>query len=208
MTCSSGNHVYISPGLLPTDQRPFPSSRQHSFYSDLLSAVDPSQVNSSCLAEEILQGELLGGCDGSFDPTQRMGSFSSILATKRAILVQTSGPCNSAPVNQSAQRTELCSIVVTLHLISTICNHYQLYSGSVTIYNDCSKAIKLICSPERKFKRFLIDNYDLVHEAQSLLLSIRKHININLSWVKGHYSGKKREIQCDLNDLVHKLANG
>lgn len=81
-----------------------------------------------------------------------------------------------------------------------------ILSGSALIYNDCSKALKHINSPGRKFKRFLDDDYDLFNEARILLAKLQKCISISLIWIRGHYSGQKRELQHDLNVEAHHQA--
>lgn len=106
----------------------------------------------------------------------------------------------------SAIHAQLCSLVVLLHILHTTCTTYNVTSGSAQIYNDCSKALKHINSPGRKFKRFLDDDYDLFNEARILLAKLQKCISISLIWIRGHYSGQKRELQHDLNVEAHHQA--
>jgi glutaredoxin len=78
-------------------------------------------------------------------------------------------------------------------------------TGSITLYNDCSRALKALNSSSRKFKRFLQDDYDIISETRNLIEDIKKRITFSLVWVKGHYSGKK-DTQHLMNDHAHDLA--
>jgi len=178
----------------------------HPFYHHLFSSADIPEDNAMALSSSISQGELVVCCDGSFNPLLHTGSYGTVFATKSSPLLEFSGPCNGSPHQLFAHRAELCSIVVTLKTILAVCKMYNCEGGSVSIYNDCSKAIKQIITPGWKFKRFLIDNYDLIGEAITLLQNLRQTNTINLLWVKGHYTGKQRELQHDLNARVHKIV--
>jgi ribonuclease HI len=178
----------------------------HPFNHRLFSSADIPEDKAMALSSSISQGELVVCCDGSFNPLLHTGSYGTVFATKSSPLLEFSGPCNGSPHQLSAHRAELCSIVVTLKTILAVYKMYNCEGGSVSIYNDCSKAIKQIITPGWKFKRFLIDNYDLIGEAITLLQNLRQTNTINLLWVKGHYTGKQRELQHDLNARVHKIV--
>jgi hypothetical protein len=51
---------------------------------------------------------------------------------------------------------------------------------------------------------YLTADYDLIHLAQNLLHMLP--ITVIESWVKGHYVGKNRELQHDMNDTADNLA--
>jgi hypothetical protein len=104
-----------------------------------------------------------------------------------------------APSYQLFEQNYPCSIVVLLHILNTIHTTFSVTSGSVQLYNDFSKALKYINSPGRKFKRFSVDAYDLLYEIQVLVANLHQCIFTSLLWVKGHYSGWKRELQHNLN---------
>jgi ribonuclease HI len=103
-------------------------------------------------------------------------------------------------------RAELCSLMATTYLLLQIINKHGITNGSIDLYNDSSKAIKLINHPGRKFKRFLLDDYDLLCEIRTSIQSIQRQVSFKLKWVKGHFTGKQKEFQHDLNAEAHNLA--
>ncbi len=107
---------------------------------------------------------------------------------------------------KSLQRLELCSINASLSLLLSICISHNITSGSLTLFNDCKKAHKLLLKPGRKFKRFLLDDYDLLVETRTVLQDLWARDSLDLQWVKSHYNRKQREIQHDLNNEAHWLA--
>ncbi len=108
--------------------------------------------------------------------------------------------------NRAAIRSELCSLAATTYLILHRLVKLGVHSGSLTLYNDCSKAIKYINHPGRKFNRFLLDDYDLLSEIHTTINRIQQRVSFKLLWVKGHFTGKNREPQHDLNAEAHTLA--
>ncbi len=51
---------------------------------------------------------------------------------------------------------------------------------------------------------FLTTDFDLLHQIQQQILTISiKNLG---QWVKGHYTGKNRQVQHDLNDRADDLA--
>jgi hypothetical protein len=159
------------------------------------------------LSTAIREGSLINSCDGSYHPSAKIMAYGTVFASPTAPIFHLAGSCPGARDHLSPLRAELVSTAVTLHIISTICTTYKVMSGSVSIYNDYDKAIKLILHPGRKFKRFLSDDYDIQQEARTLLSTLNKSITVNLLKVKGHYKGKNKLIQHDLNDKAQKLAN-
>jgi hypothetical protein len=65
----------------------------------------------------------------------------------------------------------------------------------------------LLLHPGRKFKRFLVDDYDIIFETRSLLVDLQQRVTFHLLWVRGHYSGNKRELEHDLNEEAHCLTS-
>jgi hypothetical protein len=110
-----------------------------------------------------------------------------------------------APYTISAIRSELCSICASVSLILHLCISLNISNGGMTLYNDCSRAQKLLNSSSRQFKRFLQDDYDIINETRSLVKELKTHIAFSLAWVKGHYSAKK-EVHHHMNDQAHDLA--
>lgn len=89
---------------------------------------------------------------------------------------------------------------------SIIYDAFQLENGSAIIYNDCSKAVKFINAPSKKFKRFLANDYDLQNESRIFLCKLNKFLTVCLIWVKGHYRGDNKEIQNILNEDARRVA--
>jgi hypothetical protein len=54
--------------------------------------------------------------------------------------------------------------------------------------------------------RHLAPDIDLLTTACDLLLQLPADIEIKREWVKGHYSGPKRELKHRLNDIADELA--
>jgi hypothetical protein len=128
------------------------------------------------------------------------------LGTETGPLLRFSGPCPGRPPFLSAQQAKLCSITASLRILQLLCETFVTTACSITIYNDCSKALKLINKPGRKFKRFLADDFDLHQESRVLLSQIRNLNTVGLAWFKGHYTGKERRLEHDLNQEAHHLA--
>jgi len=143
-----------------------------------------------------------------FDPLTLRSSFGLVISCteSKTHLVKAHGPCIGHPNHRSAHRSELCSIVATLQLLHSVVSHFQLTSGSISLFNDCSKALICITQPGRKFKRFLTDDYDLINESCHIIKRLQLSTSFTLSWVKGHFSGKRREPQHDLNAIAQNLA--
>jgi hypothetical protein len=112
----------------------------------------------------IQQGTLLGCSDGSYDPISQSASYGMVFGTATGPLLYGSGPCPGHPSQLSAIRSKLCSINAAVCLILNLCVSLNITRGFFTLYNNCSKALKLLSSTSRKFKCFLNDDYDVVCE--------------------------------------------
>jgi hypothetical protein len=106
----------------------------------------------------------------------------------------------------SALCSELVSINAAVKFFHYVCYKFVIEDGSITLYNDCKNAQKLINFPGRKFRRFLIDDYDLIAEIHHCTKELQTKVSFQLLWVKGHYTGTNREIQHDLNREAHSQA--
>jgi hypothetical protein len=180
---------------------------KHDFYKAIMNKASFTDTAGFTLSTAIREGSLINSCDGSYHPSAKIAAYGTVFASPTAPIFHLAGPCPGARDHLSPLRAELVSTAVTFHIISTISTTYKVMSGSVSIYNDYDKAIKLILHPGRKFKRFLSDDYDIQQEARTLLSTLNKSITVNLLKVKGHYKGKNKLIQHDLNDKAQKLAN-
>lgn len=133
-------------------------------------------------------------------------SYGLACGTAQVPMLRFAGPCPGHPTHMSALRAELCSINAATKLCHYVCSTYKITDGSNTLYNDCKKAHKLIKLPGRKFRRFLVDDYDIIQEIKQILQELQSMVSFQLLWVKGHYSGTNREIQHNLNEEAHSLA--
>ncbi len=145
--------------------------------------------------------------DGSFDPHTRSAFYGMIFTTLDSHLLKLSGPCCGTPYHMSPIRAELTNLTAVLHFFLVLSSTHNISTGWVTLYNDSTKAIKYINYPERKFKRFLIDDYDLLVEIRASLQALKTRVTLNLVWVKGHFKGKTKEPQHFLNEEAHRLAS-
>jgi hypothetical protein len=105
----------------------------------------------------------------------------------------------------SSYRAELGGIVAALYLIQRICEYYDIKSGKAILYCDNKGAItNSFQQVTRGISPFMSPSYDLLLLAKQLVARIP--ITMLGEWVKGHYSGKARKIQHDLNDMADDIA--
>jgi hypothetical protein len=169
-----------------------PQSAYHPFYSHLFSHLTIEDAQGEAIAESIRRQNLLVCSDGSFDPITRKAAYGLIIADHSAKVhhLKLHGPCVGHVNTRSAIRAELCSLSAATYLLLNLIERFGLHNGSLTLYNDCSKALKYVNYPGRKFKRFLTDDYDLLCEIRSSIKGIKmRNVTFNLLWVKGHFTG-------------------
>ncbi len=200
------NAIEVTQELIPSI---IESLWSHPFYKRIIGPLDGDlQAISQSIASAITEGTLLLCCDGSYSPFLKKGSHGWILATARKTLWRGAGPVDGHPNQQSPYRAELGGIVAILHITLTICKHYTKSEGSITLYCDCLKAIKRIQREHTLgLKHYNISDFDLLHDSRSLLQQLRDSININICWVKGHYTGNNKSVEHHLNAAAHSLAN-
>jgi len=191
----------------PPSQTFMETLRVHPFYAGIIVSPQLPENPGSLLSEAILQNALAISYDGSHKTGQQFSSYGFACASHGTPLFGFPGPSPGHCSQLSPIRAEICSLVVTLHLLSMTRNYYNVSGGSVQMYNNCLKVVKLINNPGQKFKRLLVDDYDLLNEARHLLASLQRSISVTIQWVKGHYKGSKREIQHILNEEAHHLAH-
>jgi len=175
------------------------------FYSYLLGDLSVSSIQMTQLLDSLGQGSLLACSDGSYDPITNTAAYGMVFGTEQTPLLRSSGPCPGHPDHRSAIRSELTGLAASTFLLLSICKSGKLQNGSVTLYNDSTKAQKLFNHPGRKFKRFLVQDYDLITEIPNNVVIIRTYIAFNLVWVKGHYKGKHRNIEHDFRLCPNKF---
>ena len=176
------------------------------FYKYIFSSTHIASTELKCCSNAFHDGQLLMSCNGSYDPVSKRASFGVAVAFPQAPIAFFSCPCPGSCLYQSAIRAEFCSITASLFFLNYLRDAFQLENGSAIIYNDCSKAVKFINAPSKKFKRFLANDYDLQNESKIFLCKLNKFLTVCLIWVKGHYRGDNKEIQNILNEDARRVA--
>lgn len=118
----------------------------------------------------------------------KVASYGMVFDAVERPILHSSGPCPGHPDHLLAIRAELSGLVASVFLLNSICKTFHIAAGSVVLYNDSTKVQKQLNHPGRKFKRFLVDDYDLVAETCINMQDLRKVISFNLLCVKGHYT--------------------
>jgi len=136
-----------------------------------LKLLEPQERST---AEAISQDILVFCSNGSYDPLSFSTTYGIACGTKLSPILQSQGPCPGHPSQQSDLHSELCSINAAVKLFLYICSKFGEETGSVTLYNDCKKAHKLLLHPGRKFRQFLEDNYDILSETRSVIKDLRE----------------------------------
>jgi hypothetical protein len=115
------------------------------------------------------------------------------------------GPDDGHPTSMSSYISELGSILAALYIIHRICDYYEITAGQATLYCDNKGAItNSFKSSTPGISPFLSPNYNLLILVKQLITATP--ITIVGEWVKGHYSGKDRKKQHDLNGKADELV--
>jgi hypothetical protein len=105
----------------------------------------------------------------------------------------------------SSYHTELGGILATLYIIHGTCKYYDITNGKAKLYCDSKVAIvNCFTTITPGISPFFSPDYDLILLEKQIVAILP--IPDFGEWVKGHYSGKDRKIQHDLNDKADKLA--
>jgi hypothetical protein len=136
MKSNSSRHE-LHGGIRNTDQQRL-NLLSHSFYACMYRDLKLLEPQERSIAEAISHDIFVACSDGSYDP-----------------ILRSQGPCPSHPSQQSALCSELCSINAAVKIFLYIYSKFGVEKGSVTLYNDCKKAHKLLLHPGRKFRHFL-----------------------------------------------------
>jgi hypothetical protein len=106
-------------------------------------------------------------------------------------------------------RAELCGLVSTLFMIHWICEAEKVADGIITIYCDNEVALNQTFSkalPSNNSYKYLTADIDMITCARDILLQLPVTVQIKHAWVKGHFQGKKRELQHELNSIADVTA--
>jgi hypothetical protein len=159
-----------------------------------LISTPPTADQCQEIAMEIQEKTLAVCSNGACDSQLNIASFAVVFASSlsQQTITTSVGPVDGHPSLVTSFRAELSGIIACLYIIHRICHHYQLESGSCTLYCDNKGALSNAFRPIRPgITPYLRTDHDLVEIAQSLLTILT--IAITPTWVKGHYKGKKRE---------------
>jgi hypothetical protein len=183
----------------------------HSFYHRLLqwdmSLIAP-QVTP--IAAAIMSGDLHVCADGAYMPDLQQGAHAWVFATTdQTILWKNVGPSPGFPISMTPYRAELCGLVSTLFTIHWVCRSANISHGHVTIYCDNESALRQMFTPTRPTNnpyKSLKADIDLLTCGRDLLLQLPIEVTLTHEWVKGHFTGKRRLLQHNLNDIADCLA--
>jgi ribonuclease HI len=193
--------------LWSPDQVPPALEGTPTFYQQILGPTPPTSLQCAELAEALRQDqELLGCSDGSYVEDTGRCYHGWILASKiRRTIVEGCGPGHGQRDLLSSYRAELCGILALLYVVQRICNYHAVTTGKLRLHCDNKSALAKTGSiAPRGITPFLTADYDLIAliQLQTTLLPI----SVACEWVKGHYTGNKREYKHDLNERADLLA--
>jgi hypothetical protein len=184
-------------------------SNTPSFYQRLIGSNPPTALQCSEIADALRNGdELLGCSDGSYvedDSHCYHGRpFASDLQTT---LAEGSGAGPGHPSLLSSYHAELGGLLALVYLASRICSYHYITMGTLRIYCDDKSALDKTVTTAPKVITpfsFLTSDYNLIDLIRLFLALLP--ITVVGEWVKGHYSGDKREYKHDLIDRADHLA--
>jgi len=197
----------VSPSIWEPTQIPPELSDTPIFYQRIIGPTPPTAFQCTELAT-VLQNEeeLLCCSDGSYVDDTGASYHGWILASNISkTIAEGSGPGFGHPELLSSYRAELCGILALLYIMQRVCSHHRITSGSMRLFCDNKSALQQSTSEgPRGIKPFLSADYDLIAliRLQTTLLPI----SVVGEWVKGHYTGDRREYKHDLNERVDHLA--
>jgi len=176
------------------------------FYQHLLHQP-PTEEQCQDIANELENDALVACSDGAYDKNKSVASHGWVIASG---LVETELAGGSVPVDGhpdllSSYRAELSGIVALLYIIYCICQHYSITSGKVKLYCDNKGALRNFFAPiPSGITPYLTADHDLIELAHHLIQLIP--LTIATEWVKGHFTGKNRRLEHNLNDRADGLA--
>jgi hypothetical protein len=175
------------------------------FYQRLIGKEIPTLHQCESLCEAIQDKSLIICSDGPHCPSDGSGSHAWIFHDLSGEIAKGARPMDGHPSLTSSYRAELGGILVSLYLIYKVCQYYRIEHGQAQLFCDNRGAIsKAFQHSTLGITPFLTTDFDLLHLIQQLIQALP--ITANGSWVKGHYSGKIRRLEHDLNDMADDLA--
>lgn len=209
--------IASSPQLLPTchveakslwdpDSVPLPFKDTPIFYQKLLNTLI-TQAACEELAEEAKNGTLVACNDGAHDKQLSLASHGWVFASSllESPITTGAGPVDGNPSLLSSYRAELSGILGTLYIISRVCLYYNVTQGNFKLYCNNKGALKNAFSPiPSGITPYLQTDHNLM-ELICSTLAVMPFI-VSHEWVKGHYTGKKKELKHHLNYHADDLA--
>jgi len=184
---------------------PPPLHDTSTFYQHLIRKEIPTLHQCGSLCEAIQDKSLIICSDEAHCPSDGSGSHAWIFHNLSGEIAIGAGPMDGHPSLTSSYRAELGGILVSLYLIYKVCQYYRIEHGQAQLFCDNRGAIsKAFQHSTLGITPFLTTDFDLLHLIQQLIQALP--ITANGSWVKGHYSGKIRRLEHDLNDMADDLA--
>ncbi len=145
--------------------------------------------------------------DGAYDTGTSVASHGWVFASNTIEMIQATGagPVDGYKNLISSCRAELSGIVAILYMIHRIYNYYNITTGGAKCYCDNKGALRTVFEkPTTGIKPYFTTDHDLVEIAQYLLTILP--ITVLHEWVKGHYTGSKKEYKHTLNHRADALA--
>ncbi len=177
------------------------------YYQSLIDPAPPKSTQCSDIAEVLKEDlELLCCTDGSFVRETGQCHHGWIISNEvRQTLAEGSGPGHGNTQLLSSYRAELGGLLALLYIVNRISVYHSISTGKMRIYCDNRSALNTVTtSAQRGITPFLTSDYDLI----DLIRIQASELSFPLvgEWVKGHYTGNKREFKHDLNDRADYLA--
>lgn len=176
------------------------------FFQHLIS-TPPTEQECHDIAQEITDKTLIACSDGACDTSLAVASYGTVFASNllRQQLAAIVGPVDGHPNLLTSYRAELSGIIATLYIVYRICQHYNIEEGSMILYCDNKGALgKAFKDIKPGITPYFTTDHDLIELARALITITP--VIIGSSWVKGHYTGKERQYQHDLNDTADRIA--
>jgi hypothetical protein len=191
-----------SPNLIPPELTDTPT-----FYQRIISPTPPTALQCIELAITIQEEIELLGCSDSFYVEDTGSSYHGwIFASDISkTIAEGSGPGHGHPDLLSSYSLELCGLLAILYIVQRVCQYHRITSGTLRLYCDNKSALlKTVTTGPRGISPFFSADNDLIAliRLQTTLLPN----SVVGEWVKGHYTGDRREYKHDLNDRADHLA--
>ncbi len=101
--------------------------------------------------------------------------------------------------------SKIGGLLAILYILHRICSHYKIEAGKASVYCDNKGALSSVFSDASpNISSYLSPDYNLIELCKQMLKILP--ITVVHAWVKGHYTGKQRELKHDFNEQADRLA--